>query len=50
MNINFTVTVDNENELKKFIKLFSEIEKEYSCNCTLNLNVFTHQNYEVFDK
>ena len=50
MEINCKLSVDNEEEIKKFIRIFSEIEKEYSCNCTLNLTVFTHQYYEVFKK
>lgn len=29
---------ENKEELKEIIKTVAEIEKEYSCNCTLNLN------------
>ena len=50
MEINCSLSIEDEEELKRVIRIFSEIEKEYSCNCTLNLTVFTHQYYEVFDK
>lgn len=29
---------ESKEELKEIIKTVAEIEKEYSCNCTLNLN------------
>ncbi|WP_154648837.1 hypothetical protein [Fenollaria massiliensis] len=50
MEINCKLSVDNEENIKKFIRMFSEIEELFDCKCTLDISVFTHQNYEVFKK
>lgn len=34
----------NNEELKEIVKLVSQLEKEYSCNCTLNLNKINSSN------
>lgn len=50
MEINCKLSVDNEEEIKKYIRIFSEIEELFDCKCTLDISVFTHQNYEVLKK
>lgn len=36
MIININHDYSNNEELKEIVKLVSQLEKEYSCNCTLN--------------
>lgn len=38
MEVTINHDYENKEELKEIIKTVAEIEKEYSCNCTLNLN------------
>ena len=38
MEVTINYDYENKEELKEIIKTVAEIEKEYSCNCTLNLN------------
>lgn len=38
MEVTINHDYTNKEELKEIIKTVAEIEKEYSCNCTLNLN------------
>lgn len=38
MEITINHDYESKEELKEIIKTVAEIEKEYSCNCTLNLN------------
>ena len=37
LNVRVTTSVMDAEELKRFIKNVKEIQKEYSCNCTLNV-------------
>ena len=50
MEINCKLSIDKEEELQRFVRMFSEIEELFDCKCTLDISVFTHQNYEVFKK
>lgn len=36
MNITINHDYSNNKELKEIIELASQLEREYSCNCTLN--------------
>ena len=47
--IQVTINTDNENinQLKEVIKEIADIEKEYSCNCTLiNVNLEFYEPYQ----
>ena len=52
MNIIIDHDYSNDKELKEIVELASQLEKEYSCNCTLNarkLNYVEFSSNEVKD-
>ena len=39
LNINIELSIGTFEELKEAAKIATEIQKEYSCNCTLNVKI-----------
>ena len=39
LTLNIETTLVSDIKLKELIKIVSDIQKEHSCNCTLNVNI-----------
>lgn len=39
IEVGIEVFVNTYNDIREIVKLVSEIQKEYSCRCTLNVNL-----------
>lgn len=38
LEVRIEVAVDTKDEIKEIVKMAVDIQKEYSCHCTLNVN------------
>ena len=50
MNITIDHDYSNNEELKEIVKLVSQLEKEYSCNCTLNARKLNYIEFSSNDQ